>query len=299
MTDLFDNDCSPRAQPREGAGRAARRYYGKYAGIVVTNGPPDSGDHRGQLTVRVPGILEEKPGSDQSQPIEVIAAPSFLPGFFFIPEVNDNVWVEFVAGDINFPIWTGVWYPRDRPPKDADGGAPTEQTKVIRTISGQVIQLDDTADSERIVLRDAKNDNTITLDKAGIKLEGKPSDGSIMLVFGRGTVTITDSGVEVVHGDNKVTLTDSGVEVARGANKVTLTDSSVEIKGPASTLSMDGSGAKLADQHVVLEPLITWLMTHMHLGNMGAPTPLDPGSMTALNNQLTAGLLTSKALPGV
>src|SRR5271165_3442505 len=119
------------------------RYYGKYAGVVAGNGPPDSGSHRGEVTVTVPGILEETADGSGSQPIKVVASPAFLPGYFFVPNDNDTVWVEFVNGDINFPIWTGVWYPQDGTPNTVDGSAPTLDQKVIRTKSGQVIQLDD------------------------------------------------------------------------------------------------------------------------------------------------------------
>jgi hypothetical protein len=36
-----------------------------------------------------------------------------------------------------------------------------------------------------------------------------------------------------------------------------------------------------------MEGLINWLMTHQHVGNLGAPTPLFPGSMVDLTMALS------------
>lgn len=250
MTDVYDDRRYGRPTPP--------RYYGKYAGLVVDNGPPPSGGaHRGQVKVRVPGILEETPDGSGNRPLEVLAAPAFLPGFFFIPEIEAQVWVEFVAGDINFPIWTGVWYPEDAAPATADGNAPTEHQKVIRTASGQVILLDDTDDGQKTVIHDEKNGSTITLDRSGIMIETTASGGSVTLKLGQSTVTLKDDSVEIAQG---------------GKNSIKL--------GPGGTTITDPTGA---DQGVVLSPIIRqWLLTHTHIGNMGAPTPLNPGDIVTL-----------------
>ena len=84
--------------------------------------------------------------------------------------VGDNVWVEFAAGDINYPIWTGVLYPKGKTPNTADNQAPTKSQKVIRTISGHVIQLDDSEGSGKLIITDEQNKNTIIMDNNGIKL---------------------------------------------------------------------------------------------------------------------------------
>lgn len=206
---------------------APRRYLGKYAGLVTANDPPASGDHRGQVTVKVPGILEETPDGDDHQPIEVLAAPAFLPGFFFVPEVDDPVWVEFVAGDINYPIWTGVWYPQDATPHTFDDNAPTRTQRVIRTKSGHVVQLDDTSGGERLVITDSANKNTITFDSSGaavtsataITLTYKPQSGpSTSVTIDSNGVTITcASGASFSVTADNMTLKGSGATVAIGA----------------------------------------------------------------------------------
>jgi hypothetical protein len=252
MIDTHDGHGSP------------RRYYGKYAGLVTDNGPPSDGSaHRGQVKVKVPGILEETPGGNGNRPIEVIAAPAFLPGYFFVPENQAPVWVEFVAGDINYPIWTGVWYPDDAPPKVIDAGQPTQagdaptlDQKVIRTRSGQVIQLDDTSGSEQLVVKDEKNGNTVTLDSSGVTVWATASGGSLTVKFGGGqkataSVVVQDNNIQLLAGDSSsgssITIDASdGVTIKCGANNqivvasdaLTLKTSGVHVKVDSSKMDV-------------------------------------------------------------
>jgi hypothetical protein len=252
-------DVDPRA------GGQPARFYGKYPGLVADNSAPSGSAHRGQIKVKVPGILEEKPGSSEDQPIEVLAAPAFLPGFFFIPEVGAPVWVEFVAGDINFPIWTGVWYPEDAPPKTAEGEAPKLEQKVIRTQAGHVVELDDTSGSEKLVIKDETNKSTITLDKSGINIEAGASGGGVTLVFGQTKITVKDQSIEIDQG---------------GVNSISMGASGVAISAKAGTTITDVTGTA---SPAVLAPILDWLLSHQHLGNLGAPTPLFPSDIALLN----------------
>lgn len=168
---------------------AVKKYYGKYPGVVLDNDLPED-SHRGELAVEVHGILEETPDDQSQRPIQVIAKPCFPPGFFFIPEVGDNVWVEFGAGDINTPIWTGVWYPKDKTPGTADGQAPTRFQKVIRTFSGHVIQLDDSDSAEKIII----------LHKSGSNVE----------IDQDGKITIIDKGDDMSMVSKKISLGTKG-----------------------------------------------------------------------------------------
>lgn len=177
------------------------RYHGKYAGLVIDNEAPEGGGHRGQLKVRVPGILEETPDGGSSRPIEVLAMPGLPPGFFFIPERDAQVWVEFVAGDINFPVWTGAWYPAGATPKNTEGQDPTEEQKLIRTAAGHVVQLDDTSGEEKIVIKDGKSGNLITLDSSGTTLE-HPDGGARLLLKQDGTVRIEAKNIELKADQN-------------------------------------------------------------------------------------------------
>jgi hypothetical protein len=141
------------------------KYFGKYPAVVLDDHPLQ-GAHLGKVKVRVPAILEEDENGDP-RPIEVVARPCWPPGFFFVPDDGAHVWVEFAAGDVDTPIWTGVWYPDDTPPHDADDNAPTEKQKVIRTSAGHIVTLDD--DRETIVIQD-KHGNRVTLAQGTVTI---------------------------------------------------------------------------------------------------------------------------------
>jgi uncharacterized protein involved in type VI secretion and phage assembly len=217
------------AAPADGA---ARRYYGKYAGLVTDNtAPQGQAHHRGQIKVKVPGILQETSDGNDSQPIEVLAAPCFLPGFFFVPENQAQVWVEFVAGDINYPIWTGVWYPNDATPKavadgtsSRQGDAPTLDQKIIRTSSGKVIQLDDTSGSSKLAVKDEGGGSVIVF-----------ADDGITIQFGDYTKIVLDS--------QSILLQVSDSSGSSGSIKVTSSQITLKTSPSAGgvTVTIDGS----------------------------------------------------------
>jgi hypothetical protein len=224
------------------------KYYGKYTGRVVNNKIKINGVHRGDLKVEVGGILEETDKGNSSHGMQVIAKPCFAPGFFFIPQVDDMVWVEFVAGDIDFPVWTGVWYPKDAAPETAENNNPNELHGVLRTPKGHVLDLDD--DGEKIVIVDA-NDNRVTLDDKGIVINDK--------------------------SDNKITMDGAGIVIEdKSGNQIVMASGGVTVKSNAIKL-----GSETATEPLVLGN--QWLQLfnmHMHIGNLGAPTSPPAGAGT-------------------
>jgi hypothetical protein len=178
-------------------GNQAERYYGKYPGVVLDNKPRDGQTHVGELLVEVPGILEETPDGAGQRAMQVWAAPCFVPGFFFIPEVNAPLWVEFAAGDINHPLWTGVWYPPGALPQTADGHSPTELQKVIQTASRHVIQLDDTSGGEKVIITHTGGAK-IEIDSTD-KILIKNKNCSYLQIQGK-TVTISGAEKVIIEG---------------------------------------------------------------------------------------------------
>ena len=238
-----------------------KKYYGKYPGVVLKNDAQEGG-HRGELMVEVYGVLEESPDGKGQRPIQVIAKPCFPPGFFFIPEVKDNVWVEFAAGDINTPIWIGVWYPKDKTPRDAENNAPTRFQKVIRTASGHVIKLDDSEGGEKIIITHKK--------KSQIEIDNE------------GNITITDKGGNTTILSQKITL---------DSNKIFLGHEEYE---PLA------KGNKLVDAlKEIIDDIKVVILSHNHLTGMGPSGPgalLPPGDikLQKTSGDLDLGIILSK-----
>ncbi len=277
--------------------RMAGKYFGKYPGLVMENTPPPDGTaHRGELKVKVPGILEEPDGANP-KPIEVVAKPNFLPGFFFIPEVGAQVWVEFLAGDINCPIWTGVWYPNDASPKTSEGEAPTEFQKVIRTASGHVVELDDTEGQEKIDISHASGAR-LMIDRNGSVLLVAGNKSFVFINAEADEVTILDkvqnlislkgTGIVVGNKENTVIELNNNKKLRMSsAGSVQLTAPEVIIDG--GTISLGGSNA-LPSSILLASKFLTLFDTHVHGHPMGpTSTPLVP--MSTMLSQLTSQIV--------
>lgn len=124
----------PEAERNEHLHADVDRYYGKYRAIVVDNTPDDLGRIRVKCETVLTGI------ELNAMPCVPYAGPGV--GFRFLPENDDNVWVEFEAGDPCYPIWTGCYWKRGEFPRVEDGS----NVKIIQTAKVK-IEIDDDAGS--------------------------------------------------------------------------------------------------------------------------------------------------------
>jgi hypothetical protein len=267
--------------------RQTNQYFGKYSGEVMSfDALPEENAKRGEILAQVPGILEED-AEGNSRPLVVTAKPSFLPGFFFIPEEGHKVWVEFVAGNIDFPIWTGVWYPNDQTPLAAAGATPTRFQKVIRTASGHVVQLDDTEGSEAITvihtsgaqLTIDKDGSVLVADKESTFLFMNAKDKQTTLADSSGCMlTLRSDGAVVAAKDGTLVEVKDGTVSIVAKDAVTLTAKDVLLKSASVTL---GDGA--SQPAVLGMDFMTIFNAHTHGSAMGPTTPPIPipGNMFA------------------
>jgi uncharacterized protein involved in type VI secretion and phage assembly len=219
------------------------RFHGKYAGIVISNEAQSDSGHLGHIKIRVPSILEEDEGSGETRAIEVVARPSFPAGFFFVPEPGANVWIEFMAGRLEEPIWTGTWYPAEpeqdaaAAPVDADAEAPTQLRKIIRTARGNTVQIDDEEGAERIIIRVQNPDDEeqrceIRLDQDGVHLEST-SERIIGVRDGSdNVVNLNPDGIELSarDGASTVVMSDSAITLTVGSASIEIVDGAITLK---------------------------------------------------------------------
>ena len=285
VKDMFE-DKSPEGE----------QYYGKYAGLRLdptSEGAvpePEGAVLRGEILVEIPGLLEEIPNKEDGgqRPLQAWAKPCFPPGFFMIPKIGAQLWIEFVAGDINFPIWSGAWYPDQAAPHTVDKQSPTEHQKVIRTTGDHLIQLDDTKDEEKIVIAH-KGGAKLEIDKDGSILIADQTKTFVFLNAKDGEVTIFDQHKNLITMKSDgvlVTTPGSFIELKGGKMKVT-SDQAVQISANdviinASKISLGGDAAKLS--LLVAEKFLALFDAHVHPHPMGptlTPTPpLSPMSST-------------------
>src|SRR5260370_38500592 len=76
-----------------------RKYSGPYKGVVVSNVDPYS---YGRLLVRVEDVL----GSDPCIWAEPVSP---MTGHYLVPKQDSGVTVQFINGDLDRAVWTGMW----------------------------------------------------------------------------------------------------------------------------------------------------------------------------------------------
>jgi hypothetical protein len=143
--------------------RLTDRFFGKYRGRVVDNADPLN---RGRLRALVPEVLVDEPCT-WALPCAPYAGSGS--GFFTVPSPGAGVWIEFEAGDVSRPVWTGTWWASNEVPSDEQGAQVRPSTKILRSESGTLVALDDAG--QRIVVSDAPGKNLVRIDVAAGTIE--------------------------------------------------------------------------------------------------------------------------------
>jgi hypothetical protein len=158
------------------------RYFGKYRGQVIFNLDPML---LGRLQVSCPAVLGEGRMS-WAMPCSPYGGNGV--GFFMVPPVGANVWVEFEGGDIDYPIWSGCFWGVGEVP--ADPALP--QMKIIKT------------DTATITLNDIPGIGGITIETTiGMK------------------IAITATGIEINDGmGGSIKMTGPQISINDGALEV-------------------------------------------------------------------------------
>jgi uncharacterized protein involved in type VI secretion and phage assembly len=134
------------------------RHYGKHRGLVTDNQDPLD---LGRVRAQVPEVLGDV---DSGWALPALPYAGENQGSYTVPAVGAGVWIEFEAGDVSRPIWTGCWWSSGQLPTDQSGTGAKPPLKILRSGQGLLVALDD--DAQTITLSDGNGSNLITL-KAG------------------------------------------------------------------------------------------------------------------------------------
>jgi uncharacterized protein involved in type VI secretion and phage assembly len=214
-------------------------------GIVTDNKDPDK---LGRVKVKIP-ILSDKDSTWWAQIVMLGAGKNR--GWFFIPEIDDEVLVLFAHGSMESPIVIGaLWGGKDKPPDKNSGGNPR---RTIKSRAGASVIFDD--EKELLILEDGKSIGRITLDGKANKVTIEAMQGDITIQAPTGEVLIKGADIEITAGTNLevhagsdmkyggATIKMNGSTVSYGSSKVNVNNGG---SGPAS---VTGTVDEIADPY--------------------------------------------------
>lgn len=201
------------------------RVYEPVVGVVTDNKDPQK---LGRVKVKIP-VLSEK-DTTFWVPIVMLGAGKNR-GWFFIPEVDDEVLVMFEHGDIDRPLVVGaLWGGKDKPPEKNPGANPK---RVIKSREGSKITFDD--EEMKIIIEDGKGKGRITFDSNANKIIIEAIKGDVCFQAPAGDIQIVAKEVELTA--------QKSLEIHAGSAMQWGCDAGITIK--ASNVAMSGSKANL------------------------------------------------------
>jgi uncharacterized protein involved in type VI secretion and phage assembly len=170
-------------------GKLLNQFLGKYRGTVINNQDPQS---MGRIAVQVPDVSNVET-STWALPCAHFAGTQA--GFFSIPPVGANVWVEFEQGNSDFPIWSGCfWGSSAEVPPMAIAGPPGVQTIVLQSVQGNILMISDAAG---------------------------PTGGILLKTSSGSSIAINDTGITITNGQATISISGPTMSVNNGALAVT------------------------------------------------------------------------------
>ena len=166
------------------------KYYGKYRGTVLDNVDPMQ---MGRLSVQVSDVSNVLP-STWAMPCAPFAGTQS--GFFAIPPIGANVWVEFEQGNSDYPIWSGCfWGSAEDVPPLALASPPVLQTIVLQSVGQNTLMISDTPGPTGGILLKTSAGAMIAINDTGITIDN--GQGATITLNGP-TVTVNEGALEVM-----------------------------------------------------------------------------------------------------
>lgn len=251
-----------------------QKRFGKYRGFVTNNSDPEK---RGRVKLRIPSVMGDQE-SDWALPCLPFGGLADQ-GFFTIPQVDAQVWVEFEEGDPQRPIWTGTfWQQESDVPAEAALDQPT--TRLLKTSSGHILQFDDEDGKEKIRLHH-QSEAEITFDEKG-SIAITDSNGAVLtLNADSNEITVTDANGNAL----KMTSSGTSVEDSNG-NKIEMASAGITLEGQqivikGSQVMLGGAGGEPV---IKGQSFLTFFATHIHPTSAGPSGPPVPqGEMSTLS----------------
>ncbi|MBU0551620.1 hypothetical protein KKF91_09875 [Myxococcota bacterium] len=219
---------------------------GVYVGIVTSNQDPMN---MGRVKVRFPW-LDDTAESFWARLVRPYAGKER--GFFFMPEVGDEVLCVFELGDVHQPLVIGAtWNGTDEPvePGDPDG---QNHHKIIETRAGHKVHFDDTPGAEFIQIHDGSLNNSLRWDSAADALTITSKTGDIIVRAPSGKIALLAKDIRMiasgghsrsVGGAETTNVKMSATEAGAGGGASKTWNAKTSLTITASTVKMGATGS--------------------------------------------------------
>jgi hypothetical protein len=182
--------------------QGSKSYYGKYRGKVLDNLDP-------LVLGRIIPEVAAVPGSMLNWAMPCVPYAGMQVGFYAIPPIGANVWIEYEGGDPNFPIWSGCFW--------GEGELPLEAPPTMKVFKTDFITM---------ILND-------TPEIGGFTLECISPAVDVPL-----TMTFNSTGVTILCPESTIEMTPETITLTVPEAIVTVSAATVELTVPPSTLTM-------------------------------------------------------------
>lgn len=162
-------------------------FYGKYLGTVTDNNDPEQ---RGRIRAKAMEVFGDD-DSGWALPSAPFGGTSQT-GLFAVPPVGATVWLEFLHGDSEYPVWSGCFWSKrgDVPPEFQ--ASPPDQVMIV-TSGGNKLILSDASGAKGITLETSQGAK-LAITENGIELDN--GQGATIKLTGK-TVSVNDGALEV------------------------------------------------------------------------------------------------------
>lgn len=261
------------------------KIFGKYRGKVTKNQDPLN---LGRIMIKVATISEDNPL--WAMPCTPYAGKDV--GFFTIPPIDANVWVEFEGGDLRRPIWSGCFWGENELPQKARVKEPGK-VQVFKTdgVTLTISNLDNnknlTIEVEKPVVEkplkmvfdsegiEINNNNQTTIKLMAETIEIKNGDNS--------TITIAKDSIQQKESNIEIEMTNKSIELKSSPATISLnTSSGIEIKNNPATAKLSSSGIELSTTPAIVKIAVSGIELNNPIGNI----KVSPGGVNINNGAL-------------
>ncbi len=200
--------------------RQNQKFYGKYRGKVLDNVDPEI---LGRILANVAAV----PVSVLNWAMPCVPYAGFQVGFYTMPPIGANVWIEYEGGDPNFPIWSGCFW--------AEGELPLEappDTKVFKT------------EFITMILNDLPEIGGFTLECIDPAVDVPSSmffnSEGITITCPESVITMTPESITLTVPEAVISMTAEAIEVTVPPSSTTMTAEAIETTSPAINVTAEG-----------------------------------------------------------